>query len=171
MKQVHRSISTLAIAMIFNSRWHALLLAVISCVPLLARAGLGQPESSIAQDSSRLQAQRSRSVQSNYTVHVLLMADGSRIFQYVGTDQRVFAVRWAAMHKPDLTQLLGDAYPRYASAVQSAAIRGGIQRSFHHESLDLVVHSSGHLHLFAGYAYRPSLLPPGVRLNNPDGGP
>ena len=157
------------IAMTFSSRrasspWRLLLLGFSWCVPLLAHAGLGQSESSVAQDSSRLQARHARSLQAGYTLHELQMADGSRIRQYVGADQRVFAISWHAMHKPDLTQLLGDAYPRYASAAQAAARRGGIQRHFHHQSLDLVVHSSAHLHLFAGYAYRPSMFPAGYQL-------
>jgi predicted heme/steroid binding protein len=136
----------------------------MACAPLLVHAGLGQNESSIAQDSARLLARHSRKVQSSYTMHELLMADGSRIRQYVASDQRVFAISWLAMHKPDLTQLLGDAYSRYASAAQAAASQGGIQRNFHHESLDLVVHSSGHLHLFTGVAYRPSMVPSGFNV-------
>jgi hypothetical protein len=139
-----------------------LLLALTAALP--AWAGLGESQSSIETDRMRISARHAVTRAPQYTVHDLGMADGSHVQQYVGGNGQVFAVRWNTLHKPDLSGLLGNAFNRYSGAVQQAARRGGIQRQFRHESLDLVVQTSGHLHVYSGYAYRPSLLPPGLSL-------
>lgn len=137
-----------------------LLLALLT--PPLAWAGLGEPQSAIDSARARMHARHAAVQTSQYTVHELTMADGSRVQQYMGPDGLVFAVRWNTLYKPDLSVLLGNAFPAYASAAQQAAQRGGIQRQFHHDRGDLVLHSAGHLHVFSGYAWRRSLLPRGV---------
>lgn len=125
-------------------------------------AGLGQPQSSIETERARIGARHAVARAPQYTLHALTMADGSRVQQYVAGNGQVFAVTWNTLHKPDLSELLGNAFASYAGAAQLAARRGGIQRQFRHESLDLVLQSGGHLHVFSGYAYRPSLLPRGL---------
>ena len=125
-------------------------------------AGLGEPQGSIETDRVRISARHAVARAPQYTLHALTMADGSRVQQYVGSHGQVFAVRWNTLHKPDLSGLLGNAFASYAVAVQRAAQRGGIQRQFRHEEPDLVVQTQGHLHVYSGYAYRPSLLPPGA---------
>jgi len=109
-----------------------------------------------------MQARRSVASMVRYTVHDLQLPDGSRVRQFVGGNGQVFAVSWNTLYKPDLSKLLGASFPTYAGAAQEAGKRGGIQRQFRHESADLVVQTSGHLHVFQGYAYRPSLMPQGV---------
>jgi hypothetical protein len=101
-----------------------------------------------------------------YSVHALQMADGSQVKQYMASNGQVFAVRWITMYKPDLSALLGSAFPTYSSAAQKAAQRGGLQRQFQHEGSDLVMLSTGHLHVFSGYAYRRSLLPRGLNVQD-----
>lgn len=135
---------------------------VLALVAQPAWAGLGEPQSSIATDRARISARHAVARMAQYTVHDLTMADGSRLQQYVAGNGQVFAVRWDTLHKPDLAGLLGRAFASYAGAAQVAARRGGIQRQFRHEAPDLVVQASGHLHVFSGYAYRPSLLPQGL---------
>jgi hypothetical protein len=127
-----------------------------------AWAGLGEGEASIDTDRVRMSARHSVARVQQYAVHELKMADGSRVQQYVAGNGKIFAVRWDTLYKPDLSALLGSSFPDYASAAQVAAKRGGIQRQFHHEGNDLVVQSSGHLHVFSGYAYRRTMLPNGV---------
>lgn len=138
------------------------LLALLLLAPLLARAGLGEGESSINTERVRIHARHAVAASAQYTLHELTQANGSRIQQYVASNGLVFAVRWNTLYKPDLAALLGSSFPTYASAAQQAAQRGGIQRHFHHEGNDLVLQSSGHLQVFSGYAYRRSLMPRGV---------
>jgi hypothetical protein len=127
-----------------------------------AWAGLGQQQSSVETDRVQMRARHAVTRAAQYAVHDLQMADGSHLRQYVAGNGQVFAVTWNALHKPDLSGLLGNAFASYSGAVQVAARRGGIQRQFRHESTDLVVQTGGHLHVFSGYAYRPSLLPRGI---------
>ena len=125
-------------------------------------AGLGEPQSSIETDRARISARHAVARTPQYTVHELTMADGSLVQQYVAGNGLVFAVRWNTLSKPDLSKLLGSAFVSYTGAVQQAAQRGGIQRQFRHAGTDLVVQSGGHLHVYSGYAYRPSLMPQGL---------
>jgi hypothetical protein len=135
-------------------------LAWLAAAP--ARAGLGEPQSSIEADSVRMSARHALARTPQYTVHELKMADGSLLRQYVAGNGRVFAIRWNTLSKPDLSSLLGSAFADYRSAAQMAARQGGIQRHFRHDASDLVLQSDGHLHVYSGYAYRRSLLPPGL---------
>jgi hypothetical protein len=139
--------------------WLLVLLVLVAQMP--AQAGLGQAQSSIETERVRMRARHAVTRAPQYTLHDLQMADGSHLQQYVAANGQVFAVRWNTLHKPDLSGLLGNAFASYTGAVQQAALRGGIQRQFRHQGLDLVVQSGGHLQVFSGYAYRPSLLPPG----------
>ena len=148
--------------MTFSSRarpWALLLFAV----PMAqAWAGLGEAEASIETDRVRMSARHSVERAQQYSVHELKTADGSRVQQYVAGNGKIFAVRWDTLYKPDMSAMLGGSFPDYATAAQVAAKRGGIQRQFRHEGSDLVVQSSGHLHVFSGYAYRRTMLPNGV---------
>jgi len=139
----------------------AWLLLLAAAVPQ-ARAALGEDQGTVEGDGQRLQARRSTLRAAQYSVHELSSPDGSRVRQFVGPHGRVFAVSWNTLHKPDLSGLLGTSFADYRNAARHAADRGGIQRQFRHTGTDLVVQNSGHLQVYAGYAYRPSLLPAGL---------
>ncbi len=139
----------------------ALLIALLGGLSTPVLASLGENQSSIENDRMRMRASRAMEHRGLFSVHTLKTEDGSQIRQFVGMDGRVFAVRWNAMHKPDLSKLLGESWDGYGAAVRQAARRGGIQRQFHHAQGDVVVQSDAHLHIFSGYAYRRSLLPAG----------
>ena len=138
------------------------LLALVFLSAPLAWAGLGDNEGSITGERMRMRAFHAVSRATAYTLHELKGADGSRVTQYVAGNGQIFAIRWHTLYKPDLASLLGSAFPTYSKAAQGAAQRGGIQRQFLHQGSDLVMQSSGHMNVYAGFAYRPSLLPPGL---------
>jgi hypothetical protein len=148
--------------MTFNSPRRLLLLLWLATP--LAWAGLGGMESSIESERAHMHAQHVVARSAQYAVHELKMTDGSRVRQFVAGDGRVFAVSWNTLYKPDLSAILGPSFSGYSAAAQASARRGGIQRQFHHDSGDLVVQSAGHLHVYAGYAYRRSMLPSGLSL-------
>jgi hypothetical protein len=148
-----------------SSKARFLLVCALLGAPL-AWAGLGEPQSSIETEGRHMYARHAMAQAPQYTLHELVMADGSRVQQYVGADGRVMAVRWNTLYKPDLSLLLGNSFPAYATAAHTAAQKGGIQRHFRHEGSDLVLQSNGHLHVFSGYAYRRSLLPRGLRAQD-----
>ncbi|MGI9133611.1 MAG: DUF2844 domain-containing protein [Rhodoferax sp.] len=127
-----------------------------------AHAGLGEPESRLQADAMQMAARRHLQVRPSYTVHRFEMPDGSQMQEYVSQAGLVFAVRWHTAYKPKLAVLLGGAYPEFIAASRSAAAATGVRRQFLHRGADLVIRSHGHLHLFTGIAYRPSLLPAGI---------
>lgn len=142
-----------------------LLLCALLVVPLTgAWAALGEHEGSITTERMRMGAAHAVSRRPQYAVHELRLADGSRVREYVGGTGMVFAVSWNTRFKPDLPDLLGNSFRSYANATQEAARSGGLQRQFRHQSTDLILQSNGHLNVYSGYAYRPSLLPPGMSL-------
>lgn len=142
--------------------WRMIAAAVLFTPILSAFAGLGEHESSIHADTVRMHARRAVAALPLYSVNDLLTVDGSRVRQYVSSRGMVFAVSWNTLYKPDLSAVLGAAFPTYAKAAQDATKIPGIQRHFRHESLDVVVQSTAHLHVFSGFAFRPSLVPKGV---------
>jgi hypothetical protein len=142
--------------------WHALFVACLCAHGACVWAALGETLASVDREAVQTGARRSMAAMTRYTMQEMQTPNGSRVVQYLGGDGLVFAVRWNTHAKPDLSVLLGKAFPSYASAAQVAAQRGGIQRQFRHDDADLVVQSSGHLQAYAGYAYRRSLLPQGV---------
>jgi len=127
-----------------------------------AFAALGDDVSSISREAHRMNAARRAVTGPLFTVHEMRLPDGSSVRQFVAGDGTVFAVRWTTFFKPDLSTLLGTSYPAYATAVRQRAPHAGIERQFRHEGLDLVVHSTAHLHVHSGFALRRSLLPAGV---------
>jgi hypothetical protein len=143
---------------------HALLATLLCAHVATAWAALGETQASVEREGTQLGARRSVAAMARYTVQELQMPDGSRVVQYLAGNGLVFALRWNTRSKPDLSVLLGSAFPGYASAAQAAARHGGIQRRFRHDDSDVVVQSSGHLQAYVGYAYRRSLLPPGVSV-------
>ncbi|NVO06170.1 MAG: DUF2844 domain-containing protein, partial [Rhodoferax sp.] len=99
-----------------SKRGWLLALSLAAAVP--AWAGLGEREGAIETDRARISARHALARTPHYALHELSMADGSRVQQYVGANGQVFAVRWDTLHKPDLSQLLGNAFASYAGAVR-----------------------------------------------------
>ena len=142
--------------------WHMIVALVLSALPALSFAGLGQDLESIKIERMRMAAQHRVTSAAQYSLHELQGADGSRVRQYVSASGMVFAVSWRTLYKPDLSALLGPSYPVYALSAQVAAQRAGVQRHFRHADVDLVLQSSAHLHVFSGFALRRSMLPRGL---------
>ena len=160
---LHPIFSTWATGMTSPNRGALAFLVLLTLNP--AWAGLGDFESSIQEEKVKMHARHSVAVMPHYSVHDLQNSDGAHIQQYVGSDGRVFAVVWHTLFKPDLSSILGGSYPAYAQSARESARKGGIQRRFRHESLDLVVQATAHLNVFSGYAFRQSMLPSGFSLS------
>ena len=131
----------------------------------LAHASLGDTQEHVEADRMAwgMRHEQQRGVHADR--HTLRDAHGTQIREYVGVHGKVFAVAWQAGFKPDLAKLLGDRAAETAQAMKDSARHGGPQRQFLHQGRDVVVFSSGYLNQFRGYAYRPSLVPPGFDLS------
>ncbi len=135
------------------------LLAALATAALPGWAVLGGSADSVVTDQVKFQAKRAVVETQDYTLHVISLADGSLIREYVTPAGKVFGVSWSGPTIPDLTQLLGSYNAEFQNAVHTKTSR---RRAAAVHDSDLVVESSGHMRAFYGRAYVNSLLPSGV---------
>ena len=144
--------------------------AVLLSTPL-AHAVLGGDASTIDDDTTRLKGVRGPGMRlqsasvAQVQVHVISMADGSSIREFVAPNGAVFGVAWSTRFKPNLEALLGAHAGTFAGAAAEAARAPGVKRNVVLERGDLVVHSTSHLNSFVGKAYLKSRIPQGVRID------
>ncbi len=125
-----------------------------------ARATLGGDAASVAANQQNLGATRQIQPLASGQRHELALPSGIVVREYVSSSGAVYAITWRGPRMPNLRELLGP----YFAQLSSGSSQGG----HHRMSLtgtDLVVRSSGHGHTFAGRAWVPSLVPPGVALD------
>jgi hypothetical protein len=125
-----------------------------------AHATLGGDVASVADNQAHLGGARTVRKLASGERHELTLPSGLVVHEYVSPNGAVYAVTWTGPRMPDLRELLGP----YFAQLSAGASKG----RHHHVSLthpDLVVRSAGHRGSFAGRAWVPSLLPPGVKVD------
>ena len=133
-----------------------------------AHAALGDTVASIDLDAARL-GHAHRTVAAarspNVRTHVITLDDGSTIKEFVGPDDRVFAVSWNTRFKPRLDELLGQHASTYAGAAAEASRSPGIRHHIAFVRGDLVIEAVAHLNSHVGRAYLRSLVPADARVD------
>lgn len=127
-----------------------------------AHAALGGVDTSTQADAATLGATLAVEPHTLYTVHEIRMPSGTIVREFVNGAGRIFAVTWRGPTAPNLKQLYGSYFDRYA-----AAARGGAKNHHHLAVLDreLVAHASGHMRAMSGRAYLSNAVPNGVVLS------
>jgi hypothetical protein len=133
-----------------------LLLVGLGAAP--ATASLGGPRATIEADRAALNGERTVSTASGYEVHEIATPGGGLVREYLTLDGRVFALSWKGPTIPDLRQLLGSYYERFARAAATAP-HPARHRQLRIEQPGLVVQSLGRMRSFYGRAWDPQLLP------------
>ncbi len=130
-----------------------------------AQAVLGGAQDTIQVDQIRLRGVHRQHTEWSMTTHEISTGDGSTIKQYVNASGQVFAVSWRTRLKPRLEPLLGASYQ--VPAADTAALSGvaSMKRQQSTRQPHLVLHQSGRMNAFAGLAYIPALVPPGVNAD------
>jgi hypothetical protein len=128
--------------------------------PLPARAALGGDAASVEADRVNLKGALRVTPAASYQLQELTLPSGTVLHEYLAAG-KVFAVSWRGPLMPDLSQVLGGYFARYAQAATQPAIR---HRLVVVNDPDLVMSSAGHMHAFHGRAWIPSLLPAGFSL-------
>jgi hypothetical protein len=143
---------------------HVALLGVmlmVSSLPHVACAALGEPEATVAVDTQQLKGSVKTTARTNYRMHEIQLPSGTMLREFVSADGNVFAVAWNGPAIPNLRQALG----RYFDVYQSAAkTNHGGRRHLQIRQDDLVVQSSGHMRTFSGRAYLPQSVPSSTSL-------
>jgi Protein of unknown function (DUF2844) len=124
-----------------------------------AHATLGGDIASVEADQDRLRAVRQITKLPFGERHDLLLPSGVVVREYVSPGGTVFAITWHGPRMPDLRGLLGASFEQWVES--DTRVRQGPHRTTM-TGPDLVVRSGGHRGSFAGRAWVPSLVPPGV---------
>jgi hypothetical protein len=140
------------------ARFAVLALGAISATPP-AVAALGEIEASVPADQTQLHATLRTMTGARFTVHELKVASGTAIREYVAPTGLVFGVAWDGPSMPDLRQVLGTYFDRYVEAAAARRFRRG---SLLLQLPGVTVQSTGHMRAFAGKAFLPEAIPPGV---------
>ncbi len=147
----------------FNFTLCLVIVATTVFLPSSAFAGLGEDVSSIQADQAHMQATLRTTQVSAYTLHELQAPTGVTLREYVSPAGKVFAVAWRGPWPPDMRQILAGYFGQYQQAAQAQLNSRSARRPFMVELPGLVVESGGHMRSFAGRAYIPEALPPGMR--------
>jgi Protein of unknown function (DUF2844) len=127
-----------------------------------AAAELGGNADTVSADQTHMRASLRVAGAARYSVHEMQTPEGTTVREYVSPAGTVFAVAWQGPMLPDLQQLLGAYFGRYADAVAEPRNgRGPVSIALP----DLIVQSGGHMRAFTGRAYLPEQIPNGVELN------
>ncbi|HEY4446136.1 MAG TPA: DUF2844 domain-containing protein [Steroidobacteraceae bacterium] len=134
------------------------LLIAVLC-PCIARAALGEPETSVQTDMARMRGSIRVTPQANYKLHEIRLPSGTLVREFAGSDGKVFAVAWNGPTVPNLREIMGQYFDSYLTAAKAP------HSGHHHLQIrrsDLVVLAGGHMRAFSGLAYLPQALPSGV---------
>ena len=141
-------------------------LILLTCLPATSWAALGDHESSVQQDGVALKAMGRRVLKTNaaFTTHEMTTPTAT-VKEYINGDGVVFAASWQGIKAPDLSVLMGSYYTDYQTAKRSMAQRYGHGPVIVKGSRAVVLRH-GHMRDLRGLAYVPSLMPPGVRVED-----
>lgn len=135
-------------------------------LPLPAFAALGASTDSVHEDKARMQAYLTTVARGTYTVHELTSPLGVVVREYSSPSGRVFAVSWQGHFMPDMRNLLGTYFERYAMAATTQRKRVQGRSFLAVKQSSFVVESVGHLREYSGRAYDPTLMPSGVSADD-----
>jgi hypothetical protein len=139
-----------------------LVLLLCAGIAVPAYAALGDDESGVSRDAVVTRMELHANVRSEKRFRMHELRDTERnvsVREYVNPDGKVFGVAWDGPTKPDISQLLGAYFTRYANA----ATGQGMARQLRNiDQPDFVLRMSGHMRHFTGSAWVPALVPADV---------
>lgn len=142
----------------------AMLASAVLMMALPAFAALGEDAISVQADQAHMQGSLRTTQAEAYTVHEIQAPTGTVVREYVSpATGKVFGVVWQGPWPPDMRQILGSYFAQYQQAAGTRASIHAGRKPLAIEQPGLVMHSGGHMRSFAGQAYLPESLPPGVR--------
>jgi hypothetical protein len=128
------------------------------------QATLGESADSVMTDRKVLTAvQATTTTRNAYTIQEI-SSESVAVREYISPSGMVFGIAWNGLTHPDLTLLLGSYAGEYQKSVRQTPRKPG--RRFSQIKTDrIVVEKWGHMRNLHGRAYAPSLIPPGVNVD------
>jgi hypothetical protein len=102
----------------------------------------------------------------NYTVSKTVQDNGTTISEYATPTGLVFALSWQGPFMPDLNSLLGTYFSAFKTQSDASRATRNIGTPVGVDTGKLVVHSSGRMRNYTGYAYATDLIPGGVNISD-----
>lgn len=129
-------------------------------------ASLPAVATSNATPSAKMLAATPTAQPSRYTLHEVLLENGTRVQEYATPAGLVFAVAWRGPVLPDLSALLGGYFETLKRETERTRLVGRRGSSVSMERDGLVVSSNGRMRNFFGHAYAPALVPADVNIKD-----
>lgn len=138
--------------------------AAILATTHVAHAALGESADSIRSDRKSLLAVRGAAIaRSGYTIQTI-ESDSTTVREYLSPSGVVFGIAWNGLVHPDLKLLLGSYAGEYQDALRKTPGKPG-RRHLQVKTNRVIVEKWGHMRNLQGRAYVPSLIPPGVSVD------
>jgi hypothetical protein len=137
-----------------------MLFAGLACCLLSAPAlaALGGSPDTVDADAHALHGNVGTAPGAALAVRTISLPTGTLVKEYISPGGAVAAVSWRGPRPPNLSQLLGDYYADYQSAL-AARQPGQHNHHLHLDSGRMVLESAGHMRDLHGSAYLPALMP------------
>ena len=144
--------------------WTSVVLVMLA-LSLPALAALGGDVTSVHEDQAQMKGTLKTTQAAAFTVHEITAPGNTVIKEYVSPAGKVFAITWHGQFVPNMQQLLGSYYQKFADAAAAKRESHLRQRSLSVQQPDLVIQNGGHPRAFFGKAYVPSMFPQGVTMD------
>ncbi|HEY6457602.1 MAG TPA: DUF2844 domain-containing protein [Steroidobacteraceae bacterium] len=128
-------------------------------LPQPARAALGGTADTVESDRLSMKALTRPVPTGALRKEELQLPSGTVVTEYLGSTGLVYAVTWHGPSLPNLQLILGNYFANLKTAARQPVVRRRLVRV---NSPDIVIESGGKTRAFAGRAWLPTMLPPGV---------
>jgi hypothetical protein len=152
----------------FRMPWVWAMVAVLLACGLCGRAAaaLGGSVDSVRADQVRMKATVKVVKRDLYTVYEIRDATGTVVREYVSNDGIVFGVVWQGPFVPDMRQILGTYFERYAQASKAQRESRVGRYPLDIRESGLVIQTSGHQRAYSGRVFDERLLPAAVSVSD-----
>jgi hypothetical protein len=149
---------------LFQTSWMGIALLMLA-LPVPALAALGGDVTSVQEDQAQMKGTLKTTEAEAYTTHEITAPGKTVIKEYVSPAGKVFAITWSGQVIPNMQQLLGTYFDRFAQTAKTQREKQLGHRPVSIQQSDFVFQNGGHMRAYVGRAYVPGLVPQGVNID------
>jgi 3D (Asp-Asp-Asp) domain-containing protein len=149
---------------LLKTSWMGIFLLMLA-LPLPALAALGGDATSVQEDLAQMKGTLKTTEATAYTTHEITAPGKTVIKEYVSPEGKVFAIAWSGQVIPNMQQLLGTYFGRFAQAAKTQREKQLGHRPVSIQQSDFVFQNGGHMRSYVGRAYVPGMVPQGVNVD------
>ena len=147
-----------------RTSWMGVVLLMLA-LPIPALAALGGDATSVQQDQAQMKSTLKTTEAETYTTHELTAPGKTVVKEYVSPEGKVFAITWSGPFIPNMQQLLGTYFDRFAQAAKAQRENHPGHRPVSIQQSDFIFQNGGHMRAYVGRAYVPAMVPQGVNVD------